>query len=288
AENHMKPALIHPKPEKYDFTAADEIVAFAQKHKMKVRGHTLVWHNQTPDWFFQEADGSAASRETLLARLKSHIDTVLSRYKGKVYCWDVVNEAVADSGDEPMRDSKWLRQVGPDFLAKAFEFAHAADPDAILFYNDYNECNEPKRTHIYNLVRDLRAHGVPVHGIGMQGHWGLEGPSADEIRKTIETYASLGVMVQITELDISVYAWGDKRTDLRRPTPEQLERQAQRYGEIFAIFREYKDVITGVTLWGAADDLTWKDNFPVPGRKDWPLLFDEQQQPKLAFWRILP
>ncbi|GGI98447.1 beta-xylanase [Alicyclobacillus cellulosilyticus] len=288
AENHMKFALVHPEPDRYDFAAADDIVAFAQANHMKVRGHTLVWHNQTPSWVFEGSDGSPVKPADLRARMREHIHTVMSRYRGRVYCWDVVNEAVADSGEAWLRDSKWHAILGPDYLRDAYIFAHEADPDALLFYNDYNECEEEKREKIYRLVRDLRAQDVPVHGIGMQGHWGLVRPAADDIRRTIERFASLGVQIQITELDITLYDWQDRRTDLRTPPPEWLERQAERYGEIFAIFREYKDVITGVTLWGVADDWTWRDDFPVRGRKDWPLLFDTAHQPKAAFWRALP
>jgi endo-1,4-beta-xylanase len=284
-ENEMKFASLHPAENVYAFDDADAIVRFARERGMNVRGHTLVWHNQTPDWVFSE-DGDPdrpADRDTLLARMKAHIDTVVRRYRGDVYAWDVVNEAVADEGPDVLRDTKWLRIAGEAYIAKAFEYAHEADPDALLFYNDYNECQPAKREKIYGLVRSLLERGVPVHGIGMQAHWNLFTPAPDDIRAAIERYASLGVQVQITEMDVSVYGHEDRRTDLREPTGEMLRLQEERYRQFFAVFREYRDVISGVTFWGVADDRTWLDHFPVRSRKNWPLLFDTRHRPKAAF-----
>ncbi|TYP76827.1 endo-1,4-beta-xylanase [Paenibacillus methanolicus] len=287
AENEMKFESLHPAEETYTFEAADEIAAFARQNGKQLRGHTLVWHNQTPDWVFDDGHGGSADRNTVLARMKAHIDTVVGRYKGTVYCWDVVNEAVTDSGEEWLRPSKWLHTVGEDFIAQAFRFAHEADPDAQLFYNDYNECNPGKREKIYRLVKSLQEQGAPIHGIGLQGHWNLIDPSLDEIRAAIERYASLGVKLQITEMDVSMFAFDDQRTDLTAPTDEMLRLQEQRYGQFFRLFRDYKDVLTGVTFWGAADDYTWLDYFPVRGRKNWPLLFDTNQQPKGAYREVV-
>lgn len=287
AENEMKFERLHPAEGTYTFEAADEIAAFARENGKKLRGHTLVWHNQTPDWVFEDGHGGSANRETVLARMKAHIDTVVSRYKGTIYCWDVVNEAVTDDGEEWLRPSKWLHTVGEDFIAQAFRFAHEADPDAQLYYNDYNECNPGKREKIYRLVKSLQEQGAPIHGIGLQGHWSLFDPSLDEIRAAIERYASLGVKLQITEMDVSMFAFDDRRTDLSAPTDEMLRLQEQRYGQFFRLFRDYKDVLTGVTFWGAADDYTWLDYFPVRGRKNWPLLFDTNQQPKGAFREVV-
>ncbi|GMK46744.1 beta-xylanase [Paenibacillus glycanilyticus] len=286
AENDMKFESVHPSEEAYTFEAADKIADFAAANGMKLRGHTLVWHNQTPDWVFQNANGAPVDRETLLARMKSHIDTVVGRYKGIVYCWDVVNEVIEDKSGVWLRESKWLNLAGEDFIAKAFEYAHAADPKALLFYNDYNECNPEKRDKIIRLVQSLQAKQVPIHGIGLQGHWNLNGPSLAEIREAIERYAATGLKLQVTELDISVFDHDDKRTDLTEPTADLLERQAERYGEIFELFREYKEAITAVTFWGAADDYTWLDNFPVRGRKNWPFVFDAKHEPKASFGKI--
>lgn len=287
AENDMKFERIHPKDGVYTFEAADRIAAFAEQHNMKMRGHTLVWHNQTPDWVFERQDGAPVDRETLLARMKSHINTVAGRYKGRIYGWDVVNEVIEDKSGVWLRDSRWLQLVGEDFIAKAFEFAHEADPSAVLFYNDYNECHPEKRDKIIRLLKSLQEKDVPIHGMGLQGHWNLHGPSIEDIRTAIERYAALGLQLQVTELDISMFEFDDRRTDLSEPTSEQLELQAERYDQVFRLFREYKDVITAVTFWGAADDYTWLDDFPVKGRKNWPFVFDEQHQPKPAFWQIV-
>lgn len=287
AENEMKFVSVHPEEGRYTFEEADRLIDFAMENNMAVRGHTLVWHNQTPDWVFENGSGGAADRETLLSRMKTHIDEVVGRYKGRIYAWDVVNEAVTDSGDQLLRPSKWLEIAGEDFIAKAFEFAHAADPDALLFYNDYNESVPAKRDKIYSLVKSLIERDVPIHGIGLQAHWNLEHPTLDHIREAIERYASLGVKLHITELDVSVFAHEDRRTDLTAPTSEMLERQAERYGAFFKLFKEYSEHLSSVTFWGAADDYTWLDHFPVRGRKNWPFLFDAQHHPKAAFQTVL-
>jgi len=287
AENEMKFASLHPEEERYAFEDSDRIVDFAAAHGMAVRGHTLVWHNQTPPWVFRNPTGGAADRETLLARMKSHIETVVSRYKGLIYAWDVVNEAVSDDGGELLRPSKWLDIAGEDFIAKAFEYAHAADPQALLFYNDYNESVPEKREKICELVRSLKEREVPIHGVGLQAHWNLVHPSLDDIRQAIERYASLGVKLHVTELDVSVFLHEDRRTDLKEPEAGMLERQAERYGQIFRLFKEYGEHIESVTFWGAADDYTWLDNFPVRGRKNWPFLFDAGHRPKPSFREVV-
>ncbi|MDF2645444.1 MAG: 1,4-beta-xylanase [Paenibacillus sp.] len=287
AENQMKFAEIHPERERYSFDEADKIVKYALSEGKKVRGHTLVWHNQTPDWVFEGEDGESATREQLLTEMERHIHNVVTRYKGAVYAWDVVNEAIEDSTDIYLRKSKWLQLIGEDYIAKAFEYAHHADPNALLFYNDYNETNPVKREKIYTLVKTLKEQGTPIHGIGMQGHWNIHGPSLDEIRDTIERYASLGVKLHITELDLSVFEHNDRRTDLTEPTAEMLQLQAGRYEQIFNLFRSYQEVISSVTFWGAADDHTWLDHFPVKNRKNWPFLFDCKQQPKEAYYRVI-
>lgn len=287
AENEMKFASLHPAEETYTFEEADKIAAFAREHGKKMRGHTLVWHNQTTDWLFQEADGGPVNRDKLFDRLKSHIDTVVKRYKEDIYAWDVVNEVIADEGPDLLRPSKWLDIAGPGFIAKAFEYAHEADPKAQLFYNDYNESNPLKRDKIYSLVKSLLEQDVPVHGIGLQAHWNLYSPGLDEIRAAIEKYASLGLRLQLTELDVSMFRHDDLRKDLVRPAGEMLEQQEKRYEELFNLLAEYRNHIDAVTFWGAADDYTWLSDFPVRGRKNWPLLFDESHEPKGSFWRVI-
>lgn len=286
-ENEMKFESLHPSEEMYTFERADEIASFAKAQGMKLRGHTLVWHNQTPDWMFQDSKGGTIDGETLLDRMKSHIDTVVKRYKDSIYAWDVVNEVIADEGAELLRQSKWLDIAGEGFIAKAFEYAHEADPKAVLFYNDYNESHPVKREKIYKLVKGLVDRGVPIHGVGLQAHWNIINPGLDDIRSAIERYASLGLQLQITEMDVSVFEHDDRRTDLTEPTERMKELLTERYERFFMLFREYQQYISAVTFWGAADDYTWLDYFPVRTRKNWPLLFDEQQQPKEAFWRVV-
>lgn len=287
AENEMKFISVHPEEKVYTFDAADRLVTFARKHEMAMRGHTLVWHNQTPDWLFHNNDGSPVSREALLERLREHMQVVVGRYKQDIYAWDVVNEVIADEGEELLRSSKWLDIIGPDFINKAFQFAHEADPKAMLFYNDYNESHPHKRDKIYKLIRSLLDQGVPLHGVGLQAHWNLHDPSLDDIRAAIEKYAALGLQLHLTELDISIFRFDDHRTDLKSPPEELMEKQAELYGAVFKLLREYRKEVSSVTFWGAADDYTWLDNFPVHGRKNWPFLFDEQHQPKSSFWSLV-
>lgn len=287
SENDMKFENLQKKEGVFTFTEADKLIHFAKEHQKNVRGHTLVWHNQTPDWVFEQSNDSIADRNTVLSRMQEHISTVLGRYKGKIYAWDVVNEAVADSGSQLLRDSKWKSTVGDDFIDKAFEYAHLADPDALLFYNDYNESNPEKREKIYTLTKGLVERDVPIHGIGLQAHWNIIEPSYDHIRMAIERYASLGLQIHLTELDVSVFDFQDKRTNLIEPTEEMIELQTKRYQRFFEILREYKEEITAVTFWGAADDYTWLDDFPVRGRKNWPFLFDKDHHPKPSFWDIV-
>lgn len=289
AENEMKFSSVHPQQERYTFEDADVIASFAREKGMALRGHTLVWHNQTPDWLFENETGGQVERSVLLERLKAHIQTVVGRYKDVIYAWDVVNEVISDDADDEnafLRPSKWLDIAGEDFIAKAFEFAHEADPQALLFYNDYNESDPHKRERIYRLVRSLLDQGVPIHGVGLQAHWNLYDPSLDDMRAAIERYAQLGLQLQLTELDVSVFRFEDRRTDLVQPSQEMLELQAERYESIFRLLHEYKEHISAVTFWGAADDYTWLDHFPVRGRKNWPFLFDELHRPKEAYQRV--
>jgi endo-1,4-beta-xylanase len=298
AENGMKWERIHPRAgddaSAYNFYSADQVVAFAKKNTMAVRGHTLVWHQQTPPWVFRGASG-AATRDEAFTRMQGHITTLLNRYKGSVYAWDVVNEAISDSG-EWRTDSPWYKAAGddqdndgiPDYIEKAFEFARAADPSARLFYNDYNIESGAKLDKAYDLVKALKEKGL-VDGVGIQGHWSIYDVQPELIRRAIERFASLGVEVQITELDLSVYRWGDNSKLTELPA-DRAQRQAQSYKALFAMLRDEArstGKLTGVTFWGIADDYTWLDNFPVAGRKNWPFLFDTSQKPKTAFWDVV-
>lgn len=293
AENAMKMGPIHPRENVYSWRDADSIAAFAKRNNLKLRGHTLCWHNQVGRWFFVDSAGKNVSRELLLQRLRDHIHTVVKRYKGIIYVWDVVNEAISDKKDEYLRPSLWLQIIGEDYIAKAFEYAHEADPTALLFYNDYNVINPVKREKIHKLVKGLMNKGIPIHGVGIQGHWSIYEPSEQTLIETLEKFRDLGLKVHVTELDISVYPKEHSRRE-RKPedaddkfTEEQDKKQAEMYEMIFRVFRKYKDVVSAVTFWNISDRHSWLDNFPVPGRKDYPLLFDKDLKPKNAYWKVV-
>ncbi|HEX8506820.1 MAG TPA: endo-1,4-beta-xylanase [Hymenobacter sp.] len=291
-ENAMKMGPIHPDSTRYFWSDADAIVAFAQANKLRVRGHNLLWHEQTPTWLFGNADGTTVSKSILLNRLKDHIDAVVKRYKGKIYAWDVVNEAISDNPQEFLRNSEWYKICGEDFIAKAFEYAHAADPKAVLFYNDYNTERPEKRARIVKLLKQLKDAKVPIDAVGLQGHWSLQEPTEPELRAALDEYKSLGLKIQITELDVSIYPW-EKDRRARCPdesdayTPELEQKQTEQYKMFFKVFRDYKSVLTGVTFWNVFDKYSWLDAYPVAGRKNYPLLFDQQQKPKKAFYEVV-
>ena len=287
AENVMKPAPLHPEENRYYWDNADLIVNYALANGMKMRGHTLVWHKQTPSWMFKDAAGNTVSKEVLLARLKEHITQVVSRYKGKVYAWDVVNEALDDSDSKIYRETEWYKICGEEYIAKAFQWAHEADPDALLFYNDYNTEFAGRRDKVYNLVKKLLDSGVPIHGIGLQGHWNIVNPSEKDLRDAIVKYSSLGMKLQITELDVSVYSSSETNPADNIFTAEREQKQIDKYKMIFRVFREYKNVISGVTFWNVSDKSSWLDNFPVAGRKNYPLLFDQNLKPKKVYWEVV-
>ena len=294
AENAMKMGPIHPRQHEYFWKDADAIAAFAKKHRMKMRGHTLVWHNQTPSWLFTDsATGKEVTKDVLLKRLQEHITTVVNRYKGTVYAWDVVNEVISDKPDEYFRPSPFYKICGEEFVAKAFEYAHAADPNALLFYNDYNEINPQKREKIFRLVKGLKEAGVPIHGVGLQGHWAINEPSAGQLDSTIKRLSELKLPLHITELDISVYPKEHTARDRKASdydtvfTAKKEQQQLDVYKMCFEIFRKYRDQITSVTFWNISDRHSWLDDFPVLGRKDYPLLFDKKLAPKKAYWEIV-
>lgn len=282
AENEMKWSSLEPTEGNFNFTDADNIVAFAQENGMKVRGHTLCWHNQIPSWIFIDGDVTA-SKELVLQRLRTHITTVMTHFKGKVYAWDVVNEAI-DDGSATYRTSLWYTICGEDYIIEAFKAARAADPDAKLFYNDYSEVNPAKRDKIYDLLVKLKAQYL-VDGIGMQGHWNIDYPSNSLLIDALDKYKSLGLQIQITEFDVSVYTSNSDPESLY--TAELAQKQAIAFGRFFTTFRNYKTYITSITFWGLADNYSWLDNFPVPGRKNYPFLFDENYLPKQAYFTVI-
>lgn len=292
-ENAMKMGPIHPRENEYNWRDADSIVAFAKRNNLKLRGHTLCWHNQAPSWMFVDSNGKPITKAVLLDRLKKHITTVVSRYKGQLYAWDVVNEAISDKPDEYLRNSPWLQIAGEEYIAKAFQWAHEADPQAKLFYNDYDEINGTKRAKMIRLIRSLQAKGIPIHGVGLQGHWAINEPSRPQLDSTLREFSALGLSMQITELDISVYP-KEHNARPRRPedanssfTAEREQQQANKYKMAFELFRQYSKQITGVTFWNISDRNSWLDNFPVNGRKDYPLLFDKNLQPKPVFQQVI-
>jgi len=293
AENAMKMGPIHPKENEYFWAHADSIVNFATRNNMRLRGHTLCWHNQTPSWLFVDAEGDTVSKEVLLARLKDHINTIVSRYKGKIYAWDVVNEAISDKPGEFYRNSPWYKICGETYITKAFEYAHEADPDALLFYNDYNEMYPDKREKIFKLVNDLKAAGVPIHGLGMQAHMGIYEPIEEYLDSALTRFSELNIPLHITELDMSVYKKEHGRRE-RKPeddnavfTPEMERVQLEQYKLTFEIFRKHKNAIASVTFWNISDRSSWLDNFPVRDRKDYPLLFDKDLNPKKAYYEVV-
>jgi endo-1,4-beta-xylanase len=292
AENAMKMGPIHPRENEYYWKDADSIAAFAKKHGMRLRGHNLCWHAQAPSWMFKNEKGDTVTKEVLLQRLKDHITTVVKRYKDYVYGWDVVNEAIDDNDTVFYRKSQWYRICGEEFIVKAFEYAHSADPKAVLFYNDYNTENPKKREKIYQMVKKMKEAGIPIHGVGLQGHWSVNNPSREELEKSIQMFSSLGLQVQVTELDVSVYAGrqggqliqGQRRDTATGFTPQMEESQREKYKMIFDVLRQNKGSITGVTFWNVSDRYSWLDG---RGRKNYPLLFDMNRQPKKAYWDVV-
>jgi endo-1,4-beta-xylanase len=327
-ENDLKWQLIHPDegPDGYNWGPADAFVEFGVKHNMYIVGHTLVWHGQTPRWVFQgdapppgeeQADddqpqgdqpqgrrgrrrrggfggfgfsGPRATREQLLERMRDHIHAVVGRYKGKIHAWDVVNEALADGGNDVLRNSLWREIIGPDFIAKAFEYAHEADPDAILRYNDYGLENPAKRAKLIKLITELKEQGVPVMAIGTQTHVSASSPSFEDMDRALTEMASLGLPIHVTELDVNTAERGQRRTSADIAANAEAtaggqidaaeQRQAEQYANLFRAFLKHKDSVKVVTFWGANDAVSWRAN----GK---PLLFDGEDKPKAAFDAVI-
>ncbi len=299
-ENCMKPAALQPEAGRWRFDQADRFVDFARSKDLKVVGHCLVWakDDRTPPWFYLDGD-KPASKEVLLARMKAYIDAVAGRYRGKIAMWDVVNEALADGGGY-LRESGWTRACGDEFIAKAFEYAHAADADALLIYNDYNNELDGKREQMLKLLADLRARRAPVHAIGLQGHYEIDRVPYAALEKTLLALRAAGIKAVVSELDIDViprsHWWADggkRRAEIAKENPyaggcppEILARQAEQYAKLFALFRRYPDVIIRVSFWNLHDGQSWLNDFPWK-RVNHPLLFDRQGQPKPAYHSVL-
>ncbi len=299
-ENVLKWGVVHPEPDQFNFELGDRFVEFGETHDMFIVGHTLVWHSQTPDWVFEDENGEPLTRKALLQRMQNHIKTVAGRYKDRIHAWDVVNEALNEDGS--LRDSRWRQIIGDDYIQKAFEIAQEVIPDAELYYNDYNMWKPEKRAGVIREIKKLQDAGVPIHGVGLQGHWHLSGPSLQEIKSAIEDFSALGIKVMVTELDISVLPnpW-DLGADTGMNVEEQPEldpytealpdsvqqKLSERYRGLFTLFLDHRNVLDRVTFWGVHDARSWLNNWPVPGRTNYPLLFDRAYQPKTAFEAVI-
>lgn len=310
SENNMKMKFVQPQEGVFDFKGPDAAVDFAAAHGMDYVGHALIWHAMVPDWIFKNKDSSEVSRKVLIERMRTHINTVVGRYKGRIKYWDVVNEAIdtkwmtdPKTGEKKqmafLRDTPWLRIIGKDYIELAYRFTHEADPDALLLYNDYNMFDEPKARFAAGLVLHLQSKGIPMHGVGFQGHWHLKYPNLRNVQRSIDLMAGIGMQVSISELDVGILpllddykgADVDKKRELDPAlnpyvdrVPERvLKQQARRYREIFQLFLRNRDVIERVSFWGTLDQYSWINDWPVKGRTAAPLLFGRDYEAKPAY-----
>jgi len=287
AENDMKPASTEPQAGSYNWAHADSIANFCRRNGIRLRGHCLVWHNQIGEWMYKDAKGNLVKKEVLFRNLKSHIQAIVSRYKDVVYCWDVVNEAIADGqrpGDPIYRQSPLYEIAGDEFIRKAFEYAREADPNALLFYNDYNECDPGKRERICTMLRTMIADGVPIDGFGMQGHYNVYGPSEEDIDAAITAYAAIVPHVHVTELDVRVNEEMGGQLRFSRGAGNVADWQktvlTDQYNRIFRVFRRHAKDLDCVTFWNLGDRDSWL------GAANYPLLFDSEYKPKAAYDRV--
>ncbi len=294
AENCMKSMYLQPQEGLFFFEDADRFVQFGTEHGLVMTGHTLIWHQQAPEWFFTDENGKDVSREVLLARMKSHIQTVVGRYKGRIKGWDVVNEAFEDDGS--FRQSKFYQIIGEDYIHYAFQYAAEADPGAALYYNDFSMAKEGKCRAVAAMVKRMQAAGIRIDGVGMQGHLIMSWPGVDEFEKSLLVFSELGVKVMITELDLSVlpsprrdvgadlnanFEYMKEMNPYAGGLPDSVAQlQQQRYADFFHLFLKHSGKIERVTLWGVADGDSWRNDWPMHGRTDYALLFDRNHQAK--------
>jgi endo-1,4-beta-xylanase len=300
-ENALKWEVVNPEPGQYDFSLGDQYVDFGVKHHMWIVGHNLVWHSQVPAWVFRDDHGKLLTREALLKRMKEHIFKEVGRYKGKIQSWDVVNEALNEDGT--LRQSLWYKIIGPDYIAKAFEYAHEADPQAQLTYNDYNLTSPAKLAGVIRLVKQLKAEGVRIDCVGMQTHDHMDSPTAEATDHAIRAIAATGVKVAISEMDIDVLpspvqgntadvsihaAANPKLNPWPHGLPAEMQQKlADRYAALFQVFYQDRADISRLTLWGVTNAQSWKNNWPVPGRTNYPLLFNREGQPTPAYEAVV-
>ena len=293
-ENCMKSMYLQPREGVFNFDESDQFVSFGEQNGMWITGHCLIWHSQLPGWFCVDENGENVTPEVLKARMKSHISTVVGRYKGRIHSWDVVNEAILENGS--YRKSKFYEILGEEFMPLAFQYAQEADPKAELYYNDYNEWHTGKIEAIVQLVKTLKSRGIRIDAIGMQGHIGMEGPTLEQYENAIKAYTDAGVKVMVTEFDLSILpaprpgigadistseAYRKEINPYTEGVPEEVSLAwTNRMLDFFRLFLKYEGKVSRVTMWGVSDGSSWKNNFPVRGRTDYPLLFDRSYQPK--------
>lgn len=295
-ENIMKAEIIHPQWDKYNFELADKLVAYGQKHHMLINAHTLIWHSQLPPFVRK-----MQSTDSLRTFFTNHITTLASRYDGKVYSWDVVNEALDEDGS--LRKSIFLQKLGEDYIVEAFRLAQKAAPHTALYYNDYNIEQPKKRAGAIALIKKIQAAGVRIDGIGIQGHWRAGNIPFNDIEKSIEEFGALGIKVMFTELDLGVLPnpWDGNIADVNQKAaynaqmnpyaaglPDSMQTKLTNgYEQLFILFLKHKDKISRITFWGVNDGQSWLNNWPIPGRTNYPLLFDRQFAPKPAFYKVI-
>ena len=283
-ENCMKSINVQPQEGVFTFKDADQFVAFGEQNGMWITGHCLIWHEMLPQWFCEDEKGDNVSAEVLKDRMKKHISTVVGRYKGRIKGWDVVNEAFHDDGS--FRETKFYEILGEEYLILAFQYAFEADPEAELYYNDFNEWKPGKVEKVVRLINTLRERGLRIDAIGLQGHLSMNIPSIAEYEQTIQTYIHAGVNVMVTELDMSILpSAGNPYTE---GVPDEVSQAwTNRMLDLFKLFLKYQGKVTRVTLWGVSDGVSWLNDFPVPGRTNYPLLFDRNHQAKPVVEEII-
>ena len=295
-ENIMKAGIIHPGWNKYNFEPADKLVAYGKKHNIKINGHTLIWHSQLPAFMRNMKDADSVKQF-----FTNHINTIAGRYNGKVFSWDVVNEALEEDGS--MRKSIFLEKLGPDFITEAFRLAQKAAPNTELYYNDYNIEQPKKRAGAIALIKKIQAAGVRIDGVGIQGHWRAYNIPLKDIEQSILEFSALGIKVMFTELDLGVLpnpwdsdaadvnikaGYSEKMNPYAKELPDSMQAKLTNgYEALFKLFLKHKDKISRVTFWGVNDGQSWLNNWPIPGRTNYPLLFDRSFKPKPAFFGVI-
>lgn len=293
-ENCMKGETVQPEEGKFDFTDGDNFIDYCQQHNLVPMGHVLIWHSQLPKWFCHDKNGQLVKPEVMKERMRKHIYTVAGHFRGRIKGWDVVNEAIEDDGS--FRNSYFYQILGEEFIELAFRYAHEADPDAELYYNDFSMAKPGKRATVCRLIKELKAKGLRIDAVGMQSHNGMDYPDLKEYEKSIEAFAACGVQVNITELDLNVlpypenfggaeinqnFAYQEKMNPYHNGLPDKKAKEMEkRYMEFFKLYYKHRDKIGRINLWGVSDADSWLNDWPIAGRTNYPLLFDRNYEPK--------